>query len=119
MSAQRTESDDQEPKRFSWPMRFFLVPYLFYMVFSCLATSVIDARDWADDYGVARAPLGLPTSAELASIDAGQHPDGWTDSTDGLNESIQKRNHGRDSTKGLNEGTHRKDSMKGFDERIQ
>jgi hypothetical protein len=82
MPVQSDKTDSQEPRRFSWPMRIFLGSYLFYMVFSCLTTSLIDARGWADDYGVARSPLGLPASAELSLIDAGDHPDGWTKASD-------------------------------------
>jgi len=51
-------------------MRVFLVAYLFYMVFSCVFTSVASVLDWSEHYGIETSPLPLPTDAELARIRA-------------------------------------------------
>lgn len=78
MSVKKTELNENVPTRFSWPMRIFLGFYLFYMVFSCLATSVVNVLRWKADYKMETIPLALPSTQEIEDIRAGVHPDGWT-----------------------------------------
>jgi len=66
-------SETNVPTRFSWKMRFFLISYLFYMVYSCLTTSVFLILDWKDDYKMESHPLSPPTRAEIEEIASGQH----------------------------------------------
>jgi hypothetical protein len=63
-------------------MRLFLGFYLFYMVFSCLATAITPVLKWRDDYKLQSHPLALPTKAELQWIREGVHPGGYTSSSE-------------------------------------
>ena len=76
MTEKTSQSELPYPCRFGWGMRLFLVLFLFDMIYRAGFWTAGEFGVPLDDLRV--APLALPSQSELASIDAGTHPDGYT-----------------------------------------
>jgi hypothetical protein len=76
------------PRRFSWPMRLFVICFVGDMVVrSLLALTNCDST-WTAEYGIAGYPKPLPAPAELRQIASGEHPQGVTSKTERLWQSV-------------------------------
>ncbi|MEX2188750.1 MAG: hypothetical protein WD875_18215 [Pirellulales bacterium] len=74
--------------RFSWPMRAFLLLFLFDM-FARGVLTLMPCDDWQEEFDLPTYPKPLPTASECGQINEGRHPDGYTSVAARLGECFQ------------------------------
>ncbi len=66
------------PPRWSWPVRVFVVVFVFDMVVRGFLSLAPVIGDWSKEFGMESYPHPLPSREELRQCVAGTHPQDWT-----------------------------------------